>query len=132
MIFATALSATDYLTLIIITLVAIKLLAVFINPHAWLRAVRRFYASPQLATIVALLLAGIVLYFLLRSGLSIVQILAVSLFVALLMVAGIAPYIEHFLVWIEKQDLKKLLKESWVYSLVWLVLLFWGLVEILQ
>ena len=70
------------------------------------------------------------MYFLLASGLNIIQILAVTLFVALLMLSGLAPYITQLIPWVEKQDLRKIMKDTWLYSLVWIGLIIWGAVEL--
>ena len=126
------LSIIEYLAAIVIVLVIVKIIVVLLKPKAWLAITKKIYKNPQFTSIVSLLLSGVVLYFLLQSGISILQILAVTLFVSLLMMSGIAPYTQPFINWAEKQDLRQLLKNAWLYSLVWIVLLFWGVVELLR
>lgn len=88
------------------------------------------YVSPHLTSLVALSLAGLVLYFLLEAGLTIVHILAVSVFTALLFVVGLAPYASYILKWFEGKDLAQILEGQWLYTAVWLILLGWGAYEL--
>lgn len=111
---------------VLILLAALKLIFLSINASAWLIAVRTLYARPLLTAIVSYVLAGLVLYGLLESGLTIVQILAVCLFVVLLIVPGFAPYIDQVLRGLEGKSLWQMLREQWLYSLVWMLLLGWG------
>ena len=78
---------------LLILLAVVKLIMLSVNAPAWLTAVRELYARPALTAIVCYILAGLVLYGLLESGLTILQILAVCLFVVLLIVPGFAPYL---------------------------------------
>lgn len=111
---------------VLILLAALKLIFLSIDASAWLIAVRTLYARPLLTAIVSYVLAGLVLYGLLESGLTIVQILAVCLFVVLLIVPGFAPYIDQVLRGLEGKSLWQVLREQWLYSLVWMLLLGWG------
>lgn len=115
---------------ILIAASLVKLVIVLINRHAWLALMKRVYAKPQIVSIASCILAGIVLYFLLDSGLTMVQILAVSLFIVLLVTAGLAPYANEVLSWAEGKDLKSMFKDEWLYALFWIVLLLWGTKEI--
>ena len=124
---------TTALKVIAATLIAfsaIKLLFVLVDVRAWVRFARRLYANPVVTSVVALLLAAIVLYLLLAAGMSIVQILAVCVFVVLLLVVGIAPYANELFAWLDRQDLGAMIKRQWLYTLIWVVLLAWGAVEI--
>ena len=124
---------TTALKVIAATLIAfsaIKLLFVLVDVRAWVRFARRLYANPVVTSVVALLLAAIVLYLLLAAGMSIVQILAVCVFVVLLLVVGIAPYANELFAWLDRQDLGAMIKRQWLYTLIWVVLLAWGAVDI--
>ena len=124
---------TTALKVIAATLIAfsaIKLLFVLVDVRAWVRFARRLYANPVVTSVVALLLAAIVLYLLLAAGMSIVQILAVCVFVVLLLVVGIAPYANELFAWLDRQDLGAMIKRQWLYTLIWVALLAWGAVEI--
>ena len=124
------LSSVEILAGILIVLAVVKLLVIFVNARAWIMFVKRFYSNPNITSLVALTLAGFVLYLLLQSGLTIVQILAVCLFVMLLIVVGIAPYSSQLFQWFETQDLRLILKEQWLYIMIWLLLLGWGAYEL--
>ena len=113
---------TTALKVIAATLIAfsaIKLLFVLVDVRAWVRFARRLYANPVVTSVVALLLAAIVLYLLLAAGMSIVQILAVCVFVVLLLVVGIAPYANELFAWLDRQDLGAMIKRQWLYTLIW-------------
>jgi hypothetical protein len=111
---------------VLILLAVVKLAVLTVNAPAWLTAVRALYARPMLTAVVSYVLAGLVLYGLIESGLTIVQILAVSLFVVLLIVPGFAPYMSEVLRGLEGKTLRQMLREQWLYSLVWMILLGWG------
>jgi len=85
---------------LLILLTAVKIITILIKPQAWIQFTSKFYSNPQLTSIISLVLAAIILFFLISSGLNIVQILAVALFVALLMLSGLAPYVKQLIPWI--------------------------------
>jgi hypothetical protein len=116
---------------VLILLAAVKLIVLSVNAPAWLTAVRAMYAKPTLTAIVSYGLAGLVLYGLLESGLTIVQILAVCLFVVLLIVPGFAPYMSEVLRGLEGKTLWQMLREQWLYTLVWMIVLGWGVCALL-
>ncbi|MBU1160014.1 hypothetical protein KKD04_02440 [Patescibacteria group bacterium] len=92
---------------------------------------KRVWSNIVLVQIVSFLLAGFVLYYLLQQ-MTIVQILAVVAFVALLIVFGIAPEMGFLLKKYEAQIKQgKLWKQYWLYTLMWLILLVWGACELL-
>lgn len=117
----------EFLALILIVLSAVKLVVLLINPQSWFESVRKLYTNPQITSGVALILALIVLYLLIDSGVTIVEIMAVCLFLALLIVIGIAKYAKSIIDWANQQDMKSILKEQWLYALIWILLLGWGL-----
>ena len=111
---------------LLILLAVVKLIVLSVNAPAWLTAVRALYERPVLAASVSYVLAGLVLYGLLESGLTIVQILAVCLFVVLLIVPGFAPYMGEVLRGLEGKTIWQMLREQWLYTVVWMLLLGWG------
>lgn len=117
---------TQVLAAILIVFSFTKLVVVLVNPRAWLSFAKRLYMNPRVTSGVALAAAGVMLALLIRSGLDIVQILAVCLFVVLVIVVGIAPYAPHLFAWLETQDAKELIKRQWLYTLLWVALLSWG------
>ena len=120
------LSVIKVLAGLLIVLAVVKLAVVFVSPQVWIRFMKRVYAVPVLTSMVALILAALVLYLLLQSGLSIVQVLAVTVFVSLLLVAGGAPFSKQLIDWLETQSLTTILRAQWVYVVVWMGLLAWG------
>ncbi len=121
----------ETIALIVIIVSAIKILTLLISPKSWLNFAKGFYKKPGVSKIVAFVLALIVLYYLVGAGITIVQILAVTAFVALLLIMGLADEVPYL---IKKYEalIKKgnLWKEYWFYSLVWIILLVWGLKEL--
>jgi hypothetical protein len=121
----------EILATILIAFSVIKLVVVSISPQSWLMFAKKIYIRPKLTSAVAFVLAVIVLFFLIKSGITIVHILAISLFIVLLMVIGMAKYADRMIDWMLEQDIKILLKEFWFYTLIWIVLLLWGIQAIL-
>jgi len=117
---------TEVLAAILILISLLKTAMLLVNPHAWIGFVKRFYADTKLTSAVSLVAAGIVLYLLIRSGLDIVQILAVCMFVFLLILVAVAPYVPRLYAWVETQDIGQLLKEQWLYVAAWFALILWG------
>ena len=121
----------EVLASILILFAAIKLIVILISPRAWLGFAGKVYVKPQITSIVSLLLAAVVLFFLIKAGITIVHIFAVMVFLSLFLVAGIAPYSEKFLGWAMEQDMKAILQQQWLYVLVWVLLMLWCIREIL-
>ena len=116
----------DLLAALLILLAIVKVIVLSIHATAWLNGAKALYANRRMATIVFYLLAGLVLYGLLVSGLTILQILAVSLFVALLLLPGFSPYMGEVLHQLEGKTFGQIMREQWLYTLIWTVLLVWG------
>ncbi len=117
----------EILALILIVLVAIKVAVVSINQNAWFGFVEKIYVLPQLMSVIGLILAALVLYFIINSGISIIEILAVCLFIALLILTGMANYAEEIIAWARQQDLVVLMKRLWLYTVAWILLIAWGI-----
>lgn len=120
----------EILAAIIIVFSLVKLTVVLISPMSWLNFAKKIYVRPQITSAVALVLAAVVLYILINSGMTIVHILAVTLFIVLVLVIGMARYGEEIISWAMGQDLRTILKEQWLYTLIWIVLLVWGIAVI--
>jgi len=104
----------------------VKVIVLSLNTQTWLEAAKALYANRRVAALVFYGLAGLVLYGLLVSGLTILQILAVSLFVALLLLPGFAPYMGEVLHQLEGKTFGQIMHEQWLYTLIWTLLLVWG------
>jgi hypothetical protein len=116
----------DHFAALLILLAIVKVIVLFIHTPTWLNAAKTLYANREVAAIAFYALAGLVLYGLLVSGLTILQILAVSLFVALLLLPGFAPYMGEVLHQLEGKTFGQIMREQWLYTLVWTLLLAWG------
>ncbi len=117
---------TEVLAALLILLSLVKTTMLLVNARAWITFIKWFYGDAKLTSAISLASAGVVLYLLIRSGLDIVQILAVCLFVFLLILVAAAPYVSRLYAWVETQDMRLLLKEQWLYVAVWAALLLWG------
>ena len=118
------------IALILIIVSAIKIIVILVNPKSWADVVKKIWANPMVMSIVSLILAAIVLYYLIQSGLTIVQILAVTAFVGLLMAVGIGIYANEVISMATKMLKKGLMKKAWLYTLIWIILLIWGAYEL--
>ena len=118
------------IALIIIIISAIKIIVILVNPKSWADVVKKLCSNPMVTSIVSLILSAIVLYYLIQSGLTIVQILAVTLFVALLMAVGIGMYAKEVISMSTRLLKKGVLKKAWFYTLIWIILLIWGAKEL--
>ena len=126
-----ALDTLEILALILIVVSVFKLIIFLVNPNYWYSFIGGVYSKPEVASFIAFILAMTVLYFLLISGVTIIEILAVCLFIALVITIGLAKYADKLIVWVKEQDIVFVLKEVWLYTLVWLLLLAWGAGEML-
>lgn len=122
----------EYIALIFIVFATIKILVLLINPKSWMNFAKKLWVNPRITTIVCLILAAIVLWYLLAE-MTIVSILAVAGFIALLMGIGLAGYVPDLIKAYERQIKSKALWKdgTWFYTLIWVVLMVWGLYVLL-
>lgn len=125
-----AYSALDIIAIVIIVLSIIKMAVFLSSPKAWIGFARNIYAKPRLTAPIATLLAAVVLYFLIQSGMTIVEILAVWAFVALVSAASVAQYASDVFAWAAERDLGTWLKEQWLMMVIWMGLVVWGIVDL--
>ena len=119
------------IALILIIISAIKIIVILVNPKSWADTVKKIWANPMVTSIISLILAAIVLYYLVWvEGLTIVQILAVTAFIVLLMAVGIGMYAKEVISMSTRLLKKGVLKKAWLYTLIWIVLLIWGAKEL--
>ena len=124
-------TSVEIIALILIVFSAIKIIVLLISPISWMNFAKGIYKNPKLMQFIAFILAAVVLYYLVDAGITIVQIFAVTAFVAFLVLMGLATEFDHF---IKKSQamIKKgtLWKQYWLYSLIWVALLIWGIKEL--
>lgn len=125
-------TAIEILALILIIVAAIKIIVILVSPKTWANmVVKKVWQSPDLMIVVSLILAAGVLYLLINAGITIVEIFAVMLFVSLLAAVGVAIYSKE-VVSVAQKLLKdrNIVKRSWLYIIIWIALLIWGLKEL--
>lgn len=124
-------TAVETIALVLIVLSVVKMLVLLVNPKSWMNFAKGVYSKPDVTSFGAFILAAIVLYYLIQSGITIVEVLAVTAFVGLLIMVGLAkevkPLIKKYEAMIKKGNLWK---EYWLYSLIWVLLLVWGIKEL--
>jgi hypothetical protein len=122
-----AYTPVELIALILIIISAIKLVVIFVSPKSWNNnVVKKLWGKSNLMGIISLILAAVVFYYLLQE-LTIVQILATTMFVALLMAFGIAPYKAEIIKLADKMMKDKaILKKSFFYIIIWIALIVWG------
>ena len=109
----------------------VKILTIIIKPKAWLNLTEKIWRAPNIVMIVCLVLAAFVFYNLIQE-LTMVEIFAVMLFVALLGGVSIGSYHKEF-IGVASKMLKdrKSLRKAWISLVVWLFLALWALKELL-
>lgn len=117
----------EILALVVIVATAIKIFVVMVNPKSWLGFVERIYSYPAVMMFLSLVLSAVTLKYLLDSGIGIVQILAVMLFLGFLMMMSLAVYSKEILP-IARKILKdrKFLSKAWLAIVVWVALIAWA------
>ncbi len=119
----------ELMALIVIIAGVVKILVILINPKSWTSLVRKVYSNNNLAAIISFILALITLYYLIQSGLTIVHIFAVMLFVALLAGVSISRNAKEVASLMDKMVKKgNIWKQHWLSLVIWILLLAWGLV----
>ena len=126
-----AFTPVETIALVLIVISVIKITVLLVNPKSWMNFAKSVYSKPGAVSLVAFILGAIVLYYLLRSGITFVEILAVTALVSLLMLIGLAKEVGAL---IKKYDsiIKKgnLWKDYWFYTLIWVALLVLGVKEL--
>ena len=125
-------TSVEILALIFLVAAAIKILVILISPKSWSDlVVKKVWKNSNLMMIVSLILAAAVLYLLLGAGITITEIFAVMLFLSLLAAVGVAIYARE-VVSVAQRLLKdrNIVKKSWLYLLIWIILILWGLKEL--
>ncbi len=125
-----AFTPLENIALILIVVSVIKILVILINPGSWFNFAKKVWSNSGITRMIALILAIIVFYYLMQE-LTIVQILAVTAFVALTIAVGLGDRINELLKHYEKlMKNRKMLKDHWMYLVIWLALMIWGIKEL--
>ena len=124
-------TSIEIIAIIIIAAAVIKMVFLAINAKGYMNFAKGFYKSAGIAQLIGVIIAAIVLYYLNQAGITIVQILAVMAFLAGILVVGLAPHLEDLIKKYEGQIKRgHMWKENWLYILIWIALLVWGVKEL--
>jgi hypothetical protein len=124
-------SSVEIIAWIFIIFVAIKMLVLLVNPRIWMNFAKSVWSNTNTVKLLGCILAAVVLYFLLQE-ITIVQVIAVTAFIALLLIVGLASEVPYFIKKYEAQIKRgNLWRDYWFYTLIWIVLLVWALKELL-
>lgn len=120
----------EIIALIVILVAAIKIIVLLINPKSWMGVVRKVWTNPMITSVISLILAAVVLYYLLQE-ITIIQVFAAMALVGLLAALGIAAYSNEIVALGEKmlKD-KAVIKKAWLALLIWIILIIWALKEL--
>jgi hypothetical protein len=117
----------EIFALIIALIAGIKILVILVSPKTWLNSVvKPIYSKSTLMGVIAFILAAIVLYYLLQE-ITIIEIFAVMLFICLLAATGFSVYYKEVLGLAGKLVNKAVVKKSWFYIIIWIILIVWVL-----
>lgn len=120
----------EIFALIVALAVIIKIGVLMINPKQWIKLTEKIWKVPYIVLVVSLVLAGVVLYYLLKD-LTIVHVFAVMLFIVLISAATLSVYIKDFLAIAHKFSKEKnFAKKAWIPILLWILLSIWVIKEI--
>ncbi len=105
---------------------AIKIVMLLINPSGWLGFAKKVWANKGTVKFISIVVAAVLLYYIVQE-ISIIQILATTAFVASLMVFGMASEAGMLIRKYENKIKRgKIWKEYWLYTLIWIALMIWG------
>jgi len=125
------LNQIEILALIFIIAGLVKIIVLAYKPRKWINFAESVWNRPKTMQLICLILAVVIFFYLTENGITIVQILAVSFFVAMFMAVAIAPEAEDLILKYEARIKRgSLWRQYWLYVLVWLILLLLGLKEI--
>ena len=125
-------AALETIVLILAAITTIKISILLIKPKAWMNFDKWIIGGNWFTGVIFLLLAALIFYYLIQE-LTIVQILAVTFFASMLIGVSYAIVGKEMIKVYEKHMKTKGLWSNgmWFYTLLWLVLIAWGVIEIL-
>ena len=117
--------------LIIILFSVVKVFVLIIKPKVWIEFVEWVYSGNVISMIIFVILSIFVLFKLQSLGVTFTQILAVTLFIALVSGVSLSIYAKEFMPFAKKlvKD-KKFWRKAWVPTVIWGFLILMALAEI--
>ena len=122
-----AFNAIEIIALVFVLAGLVKIFIILVKRNSWASFVKSIYSKPNVLMLVELVLAGIVLYYLSQSGLTIVQIMACVVLGALLTGMTFAAYGKELISPMIKLLKTNAWKKAWIPILVWIILMVWTL-----
>lgn len=124
-------TAIEVMAIILVVIFIIKMITILIDPKGWSGFVEKVWRRPKVVMVVNTILAVVTLLYLLESGIGIIEIFAVMLFLMFLIGIGISGFSKE-IVGLSKKLLKdrSVLKRSWFYIVIWILLVVWAMVEL--
>ena len=124
-------SAIEIIAIIFALFILLKISIVLINPHGWFKVSDSIFRNTILVTIVYLIIAVIVGYYIFHSF-SITQVAAVMLFSSILIGLGLLPFSETLLTIRDEMRGSKsdILRKTWLTLLIWTAIALWTLYEV--
>ncbi|MCA9407509.1 MAG: hypothetical protein KC733_02375 [Candidatus Omnitrophica bacterium] len=120
----------EWISLIIIVMICIKLIVVWMNPVSWKSVVNSVYARTAVTKTVGIILAAVILRCLLQE-LTIVQIFASMALMMALMMIQFAGYGREMIELSEKLlNDRSWIKKVWLSLVLWIGLMIWVLYDI--
>ena len=124
------LTSIEWIAFLLAVLTIVKIVTLVINKGIWMNKVAvPIYGNPNVSGPILLILAGIVFYYLIQVF-SIVQIFAVMTFTSLVIASNFMFFGKEMLPVIKKIMNKPFSIWIWIYSLAWVALAVWVLMEI--
>lgn len=111
---------------VVAILIIIKILVMATGKNRWQGVTSAVYGNQRITGFVFAILAIIVFYYL-TLEMTIVQIMAASAFMALIMGLGFISFGKDFMTFVNKMYKKKIPGLIWIISLVWVILSVWTL-----
>ena len=122
-----AFTPVEIIALVLSIAIIVKLVFVFAAPKGYLTFAKTIWKYKIVMTLVYLALGGLIGYYLLQE-LTIVQIMATTALVACLIGIGFTPHVDMLLkVMGKKFTVTQMIKDHWLYILIWLAAAGWVL-----
>ena len=121
----------EWMAAIIAVIAIIKMLVILVSPKSWKGVINFVYGNTVVIMIVSFILAAGSLWYLLDSGMTIVQIFAVLFFGSFLAMMTVSVYSKEMIAMAKKLlSNKKFLRRAWLSIVIWLALSIWVIVEL--
>ena len=123
-------SSVEIIALVFSVILIIKLLFIVFSPKSWASFQSSIFKHPKIVSVIALVLAAIVLNFLLKE-VSITQIFASLAFFSLLVLSGIVLFGDQIMKFKDSLIENFSFRKYWWHIIIWLLLVLWVLEEVL-